>query len=152
MSADSLFANVISLAHFEDTNGSTTVTDVLGGTWAAMSGGPTISTAQYKWGASSARLTGAGTITGPSGVAAFGTQDLCIEMWARADAGAETTRCLFARGSGTTSLELWINGGGSLVVYGNNGALISVAGPASIVTADVQNHYALTRYGNVWTC
>ena len=152
MAADSLFANVTSLTHFEDTNGSTTVTDVLGGTWSAMSGGPTISTAQYKWSTSSARLTGAGTITGPTGVAAFGTQDLCIEMWARADAGAGTSRCLFARGSGTTSLELWINSGGSLVVYGNNSALISVAGPASIVTADVWNHYGLTRYGNVWTC
>lgn len=45
-----------------------------------------------------------------------------------------------------------LTAGGSLVVYGNNSALISVAGPASIVTADVWSHYALTRYGNVWTC
>lgn len=146
MAADALFGSVVTLLHLNGADASTTITDVKGGTWTAA-GGPTISTTTNKWGGASARLPDTGSITGPT--TAFGTSDFCIELWARADTGALTNRTLFSNGY-ATGFEIWINGGGSLVVAGLNGSLISVAGPANIVVANVWNHYALTRSGDVF--
>lgn len=55
--ADPYAANVVSLLHFNGTDGSTTFTDVLGKTWTA-NGNAQIDTAQSKFGPSSLLLTG----------------------------------------------------------------------------------------------
>ena len=150
MATDSLFASVTSLVHFDGTHGSTTITDFIGGTWTA-SGGPTISTTQSKWGGSSVRMTGAGTVTGPNPATAFGTNNFCMEFWAWADSGNIVSRSLYSTGTGAGQFELWINSNGALALYGDSGALSITGGTNNLVVADAWNHVALTRNGNVWT-
>ena len=84
---DAHFSNVTLLNHFDGTNGATTFTDQIAGvTWIRSgSGGPTLSSTQKKFGATSLSVAGGSTanyiyVTGNSGVT-FGTADFTIECW-----------------------------------------------------------------------
>lgn len=81
---DPYAANVVSLLHFNGTDGSTTFTDVLGKTWTA-SGNAQIDTAQNKFGGASGLFDGTGDfITTPvTSDFAYGTGDFTWEVWAR---------------------------------------------------------------------
>lgn len=80
---DPYWADVISLLHFQGSNGGTTFTDqVSGNTWSVASSGFTTSTAQFKFGTSSGNSNGSGTLSLPNNTKFnFGTSDFTIEFW-----------------------------------------------------------------------
>ncbi len=84
---DPYFANVVSLLHFNGTNGSTTFTDEKGKTWTA-NGSAALDTSDKKFGSASLYLSATGTpgnnIQSPTSADwAFGNGDFTIEMWAK---------------------------------------------------------------------
>jgi hypothetical protein len=81
------FSSVVSLLHFDGTNGSTTFTDQIGAAW-TVNTGPTISTAESKFGGASGSF-GSGSIQKNGGTSyAFGTGDFTLEMWLRRNTGS----------------------------------------------------------------
>lgn len=76
------FANVVSLLHFDGTDGSTTITDVIGKTW-TVQGNAHLDTEDKKFGSASLLLDGSGDgiSTGHSSDFDFGSGDFTIEMW-----------------------------------------------------------------------
>ena len=83
---DPYFANVISLLHFDGTDGSTTITDqVAGRVWAA-SGSTALSTTNPKFGSACLSVPDSGKATSNVDAAdAFGTGDFTVEFWIRPD-------------------------------------------------------------------
>lgn len=78
---DPLFGLVVALLHFQGSGGSTTFTDQKSNTWAAT-GNAQISTANFKWGASSLLLDGNNDgISSTASQLALGNGDYCIEFW-----------------------------------------------------------------------
>ena len=84
--ADPFYSYVISLMHFDGTNGSTTITDAKSVAWTAR-GGAAITTGQYKYGGASLLLDGTGDYvdTPDSSIWFMDMSNYCIEMWFRAN-------------------------------------------------------------------
>lgn len=116
---DPYWANVVSLLHFDGTNGSTTITDVTGALW--TSNGCSLSTAQVKFG--SAALAGNTTsdVHSNSNFSALGTGDFTIDCWLYSSVSSGTRGIADLRGSGATSNPvLYMNAG--VLTYFANGA------------------------------
>lgn len=80
---DPLFANVVSLLHFDGTNGSTTFTDQKGITWTA-NGNAQITTSQSLYGSGSGQFDGNNDyLTASHASLALGSGDFCIEIACR---------------------------------------------------------------------
>lgn len=80
LAGDPNWSSVVSLLHFNGTDGSTTITDQKGLTWTVTSNSR-LATAQSKFGTSSI-INSTGNILGPTSVGtAIGTGDYTIEMW-----------------------------------------------------------------------
>ena len=80
---DPYWANVVSLLHFDGSDGSTTFTDVTGKTW--LPNGTQIDTAQSQWGGASGLFDGSGDYITNNDFAAleFGSNDFTVEFWIR---------------------------------------------------------------------
>jgi hypothetical protein len=80
---DPFGANVLSLLHFDGTNGSTTFTDqVPGRTWGIGGGSPTISTAQSQFGGSSLNVPiSSSVVLSAPGIEWLMSGDFSIECW-----------------------------------------------------------------------
>lgn len=83
---DPFWANVISLLHFDGTDGSTVITDqVAGRSWAA-SGSTALSATNPKFGSACLLVPDSGKATSNVDAAdAFGTGDFTVEFWIRPD-------------------------------------------------------------------
>lgn len=135
---DPYFANVVSLLHFDGTNGSTTFTDVTGKTW-TPAGNAQISTAQSQFGGASGLFDGSGDdiSTGSASDWDFGTGDFTIELFARFS-NTGTNRVLFSRAGGWSLF----GSNASMVVYNGGSALITVT---SAITTNVWDFWTVQR-------
>jgi hypothetical protein len=99
------FANVSALLHFDGTNGSTTITDVIGGTWTAV-GGAAINTSQSVFGGASLFVSnGLNQSVKRTNSSAFdvGTGDWSIEFRWRYNGAPQTAARVFATRDGDTN-------------------------------------------------
>lgn len=111
---DPFIANVVSLLHFNGTNGSTTFTDQKGKTWTAT-GNAQISTSGSEMGGASLLLDGTGDYIETPDAADwdFGSGQFCIELLARF-AAAQTNAAFISQwnsATGTSGWALYISGG-----------------------------------------
>lgn len=122
---DPYFANVVSLLHFDGTNGSTTFTDQIGKTWTAT-GACALSTVQKKFGTASIEFSAVAEqrIDCTSTDFNFGTADFTVEAQFRP--GATSNRALFSFGSRlvyvAASNWAYYNGSGNQIVGGSPAA------------------------------
>ena len=135
-------SNYISLVHFEGTNASRNITDLVGNTW-TMNQYTSLSTTYMKFGLSSISFNGTSSIlrcTNPSSSLFFGTGNFTIDFWAYFNS-VSTTQTLIDIGGSTLGLQLnYITGTGWTVVIA--GTTYSFAGTT---TATTWHHIALTR-------
>lgn len=144
---DPLFANVISLLHFQGADGSTTFTDEIGNVWTAA-GNAQIDTANFKWGNSSGwfQLTTDWIETPDSATLRFGTDAFCVEGWFAPDSAG--TKNVYVKGINTTGgISLYVST--SELRFRCNGTSDIVHNPS--LTPDEFVHVAFTRSGSTRT-
>lgn len=149
-------SNIVSLTHFNGSDGSTTFTDETGKTWTAVNGA-TLDTAVTKFGSASLQLnpfTGSPDhATTPSHADfGFGTGDFQIECFFRWIAGGEGTNDVLVDFSDATnggySLKV-TTGGGGLLVWQRWTASYTEAFAVAVATGTIQDdglwHYARVK-------
>lgn len=145
--------SVVSLLHFEGTNGSTTFTDEVGNTWTPF-GNAQISTAQFQFGAASGLFDGTGDyLQTPSSTNFSANSDFTFECWIR-PATVSTLRTIVNKTpvSGTANeYQFYVSAAAklSIVVYSAGSVTISIVGSTSIVV-NTWNHVAFTKNGSTW--
>ena len=157
---DPYWANVLSLLHFDGTNGSTTIVDATGRTGWGVDGTASIRTANSKFGGSSGGSIAAhGRFWSPtSSDYALGTGDFTIEGWVMP---VGTLGDIYGRlvqfGPNSTNGGLWIvrdnttNPARILVqVYSGGYVTIFLTSSSSTLPTDVFTHIAMTRESGVW--
>lgn len=151
------FANVLSLLHFDGTNGSTVFTDqVSGNTWTASNA--TISTTQYLFGGASGLFTTGGSnscITMPTNASfQIGAANWTLEIscYLTSTVGANVARLFQTnQGDGYTGISLAVNPGNVLVLYmssSGTGWNFSNANIASLAN-NTWYRILVQRYGGV---
>lgn len=135
--------------HFNGTNGSTTITDVMGGSW-TCSGDTQISTAQSKFGGASLSSAAAGLVQGP-GFAIPAGMDFTIQGWiypvTLTGGGGLSTTLLDMRPASTNGpyITLAIHTAGDPFLAVNGTSQIST--PTGTISAGLWTHFAVTRSG-----
>lgn len=88
---DPFFANVVSLLHFDGTNGSTTFTDQIGKTWTSSNAAnANLSTTDPRFGSACLLLNNGHISTPDSADWHFGAGDFTIEAWVRPVSATQT--------------------------------------------------------------
>jgi hypothetical protein len=131
------------LLHFNDTDGSTTITDEMGHVWTAVNSAQ-IDTAQSIEGGSSLLLARATTDYVDSTHADYviGAGDFTIECWARWEGGdLSSNRCVVCWGDTNWALYTF---GGTLAVFDSVSSNVIIG---TNVSLDTWYHLALTREG-----
>lgn len=152
---DPNFSSVVSLLHFDGTNGSTTFTDVKGKTWTGQ-GNAQISTGRSKWGTASLLLDGTGDyLVGPSSADwQTGTNNFTVEGWVYITSNGDRPIASCAQASSGTA-----GGGWNFYATHTNGSakmrffdVVSSTGinGATVVTTNAWHHVAVTRSGNTF--
>lgn len=142
------FASVVSLLHFDGTNGSTTFTDQKGKAWTAY-GAAALTTSQKKFGTASLSLNGtdAGIQTPNSTDFDFGTGDFTAEAWVYLNSNT-SLGYIFNRGNGAGTnggFAMAVNASGQLLlVY--HGFAFQTAGATTLNTGQWY-HLAICRAG-----
>jgi hypothetical protein len=135
---DSFFGNVVSLLHFDGTNGSTTFTDEKGVTW-TPAGNAQLSTTNAKFGTACLLLDGTGDwLEATLAAFAFGTGDFTIEAWSRWDS-IVGNRFVFSWGGGWGAYSF----SNSWATF--NGATNLIVGGSAVINSYF--HVAVTRAG-----
>lgn len=149
---DPYFANVVSLLHFNGTDGSTTFTDVKGKTWTAA-GNAQIDTAQSKFGGASGLFDGSGDFisTPDSADFAFASDNFTIEGWFRFN--SVTASFILGQGTSTPSQLSWMLeiASGSKAkgrCFSTGDVEIGVCTGATTVVTNQWYHVAYVRSGN----
>lgn len=151
---DPNFADVVSLLHFDGTDGSTTFTDEKGRTWAA-SGDAQLDTSITKFGSAALLLDGTGDYiadSGPNSDWEFlhsGADDFTLEMWLYPS--SITTYhpvCMTADASASLGSSLYVDSGGIVgfdVCKGAGGGVYAarLASAASAISTGVWTHVAV---------
>ena len=138
-------SSLSALLHFDGANGSTTFTDqVSSNIWTPT--GAVISTAQSKFGGSSAYFNGSSHLTGPaSPLFGFGAGDYTFECWLYSTGGG-SDQCLFdTRSASNQGIGIYVvlsSYSGSPGVANNNAV---IAGGGSRVPLNTWTHYAVCR-------
>lgn len=153
---DQYFANVTLLLEFEGSNGSTTFTDLSNSakSTSSVSGTAQISTAQFKYGASSANFDGNGDyITYATSTDWDMTGDFTVEMFLRAvTLGRENCFLIREDGGGTAELLLRIDTSNAFDCFirtgSGGGTIIGRLQPASGFATNTWYHVAYVRSGN----
>lgn len=129
MACDQYFNSVVSLLHFDGSDGSTTFTDVKGKTWTA-NGNAQIDTAQSKFGGASGLFDGAGDyITTPdSADFAFGAGDFTVEFRLRPAAVGTTQQIIGQWISGGTAWHILLGPDGA-IGFNSNGVSVCNSSP-----------------------
>lgn len=145
---------VVSLLHFDGVDGSTTHTDVMGIPWTAW-GGPTITTAESKFGGACAYFDGSNDFlynsTNPPAFT-FGSGEFCIELWARfpTTTGFDAFHSKWLD-SGSNRSYIFGRNGTAIVFYvstAGTGTDYSVASATGVVTTNTWYHIAVSRQNN----
>lgn len=145
---DPYFASVTSLVHLDGADGSTTINDVISGTWSVDSPAA-LTTANKKFGTASLDLTGAGTPTiyKPSSLGNFGLRDFTIEFWVKSTANA-TYNTLFDKYSGSNDgFQVYFSLSGYLWLYAATEIMQATTLP---VNDGAWHAIAITRSGTTW--
>lgn len=140
---DPNFASVISLLHFNGTDGSTTITDQIAGRTWSVSGTTALSTTNPKFGSACLSVPNSGKAT--SNVAAgdaFGTGDFTVELWIRPTSWG--TDIIYDTRTAATEVRPSIYYTGGTLRYYVNGADRITGGSLS---TGVYAHIALARSG-----
>lgn len=146
--SDPYFANVVSLLHFDGTNGSTTLTDVKGKTWTAF-GNAALTTTGPKFGTASFGLDGTGDYaTCPSNADfAFGTADFCVEFWSYWSSAKAISHIDFRGGTANSPRILLYNNNAApytdLRLFVNNADRITA--PTGTLVVGAWQHIAIAR-------
>ena len=145
---DAYWNNVVSLLHFDGTDGSTSIVDAAGKTAWTANGTAKITTSNSKFGGSSLRLDGAGYLSAvtPSAVD-LGENDFTIECFANLSTTPSTAAALFATwvNSTTNKLRPLITSSMNLQLAAEN-ALVWQGGTVGSIGA--WQHIAITRSGS----
>ncbi len=130
--------NTVLAMHFDGANGSTTITDQKGKAATAY-GNAHISTAQSKFGGSSAYFDGTGDYISFASNSdfSFGTGDFTVEFW------LNCTRAGNVIDYASNTPNLYFDGSNNLVFYAGGASRISTSG----VVANTWQHIALCRSG-----
>jgi len=154
---DPYFGNVVLLCHFDGTNGATSFTDSSSkGHTVTASGGPTLTTAQQKFGTGSLQVSGAGQATSADSPDwDFGTGQFTVEAWVRSTHSIGGLETIVGRGNYGSTL-MWVllfQGAGNLGFYfaGSNGSFGAFATPTNTwlhVAADRDAAGTIRWYGN----
>lgn len=133
---DPHFSNVTGLWHFESTNGDTgpfvnsATASGHGGSLTRAGTGPSISTSQFQFGASSLRCITIGSSDNTANAYNFGTGDFTVEWWSRLDAisGANKVLVAFGNGSGADHTPIvYVDSSGIIRYYADGSAKITSA-------------------------
>lgn len=150
-------SNTILLCHFNDYNGSKIIVDDIGepiteGTrpalTATVAGNSQISTAQSKFGSSSALFDGTGdNIKFTSDTLRLATHDFTIEGWIRPVSVTGATRVFYDQRTTATQANplIYINTNAALIYYVSGAARITSAN--NIMSADTWYHVSVSRSG-----
>lgn len=145
-SIDPFWANVVSLLHFEDADGSGAITDVTGKTW-VNGGSGLISYAQQKFGAGSLVTGGGATAHQTCTDAAFtiGTNQFTMEGWFRRLGNAAISMIYDQRASLTNGLypALYHDASGNLHYFVNNAD--QIVGTGGNLPLSTWVHVAIAR-------
>lgn len=153
MAVDADFSKVSLLLHCDGANGSTTFTDSSSApkAQAVAASGVALSTAQSKFGGTSALFNGGYIFFGAIGDAALapGLQDFCIEAWCY-DMGGSSRRVLVgnsgANGGGDT-ITILLTAGNSFSVSVTADSVRYAIAPSTQTPLGVWYHLALVRVG-----
>lgn len=148
---DPQWANVVSLLHFDDSDGSTTFLDQIAGVSWTRAAGAEIDTAQSKFGGSSALFpagvsSGFGKITSNTGAGfTLGTGDFTLEGFLFLNAVKAGFRILLdGRPTSTNGLYPTIYVDANVMYYYVNGAA-RITGAGVVSLAGVWQHWAVCR-------
>lgn len=124
--SDPYFASVTALLPLDGANGSTTVTDVKGGSY-SLASGASLSTSTLKFGTASLNL-GSGYLMGPSAGCTFGGNDFTVEMWVNLPTTDGNAPVFFESrpGAGANGPYFYLDGNG---VYANANYIIGWKNP-----------------------
>jgi len=156
---DPLFAQVVALLHFNGADGSTTFTDEIGNTWAAI-GDAKIITAQSQYGGASLNCDGTNDgIICTNAAFAPGTGDFCVEKWVRrvgdTAVGGASAGVLFDMRTAEPSVQMAILATGSTSSPARspqffvNGSARIFGGSNILTNAGAFQHLALDRHSGV---
>lgn len=146
IASDPYFANNVFLLPLTGSDGSTTITDIMGGTWTAF-GDAQIDTGDTDFPGGSLQLDGAGDYIKSGTIAglAVGTGPFTLDGWIKLDS-TTTNKYYFDTASGNRTVLS--NTGGRLVYYdpalGISGQLYN-NGPTAASIVGTRGHVAITR-------
>lgn len=146
---DPNFASVTSLIHFDAADGTTTFTDQKGFNWTRTGIDLTISTADFKFGGSSARyLFATSYLSTPSATKfAFGSSAFTIECWIKPNSSSfGNSPNLFSTRGGGSGITFRLNTSGQLEFFWGEGN-DAITG-TTVVSTSAFSHVALTRSSN----
>lgn len=141
--SDPYFASVISLLHFDGSDGSTTITDVIGTKSWTASGVAQLDTSQSVFGGSSLQVVGGNgkILSGSDAGDQLGTGDFTIEFWYLAGTLSGTDIIFDTRASAAAVAPAIYTTGSSLRFFTNNADRIT----AGTLSTGVWYHIALSR-------
>ena len=151
---DPNWASVRSLLHFEAANGTTALTDLTGKVWDRLgSGTREISTAQFKFGSSSLRISGVGVYNGyrenvSSNIWDSAAGGFTWEFFFRADS-LTGTQALSSNEGASAGYDSTINLSSSGISLTSGGSLNIAAGGS--VSANAWHHVAVEKSGTAVT-
>lgn len=139
---DQYFDYNTTLMHFEGANGGTTFTDTINNA-ITVTGTPTTSTTQFKYGTSSLSLNGSSYVSIPN--VAFGANAFTVEGWFY-PTSLPTNLNFFGQDNGSGSnpkLVLYMSVG----VYAVDGGSLGTISTSTNVVANIWTHIAIVRQG-----
>lgn len=142
VSIDPFFGSVSNLLHMDGANGGTSITDVMGNN-VTLTGSPTTSTTQAKFGTASLSLNGSSHITVPN--VPFAANAFTIEGWFY-PTSLPTNMNFFGQDNGSGSVPkilLYVNVGLYVLECGSLGTISTNVGPV----ANQWTHIAIVRQG-----
>lgn len=149
--ADPYWSSVRLLLQMQGTNGSTTFTDSSADARTVTAvGNAQISTARFKWGASSGLFDGNGDRISVTLAAPIGTDDFCCEGWfyiSEFSGGGSNNAGIFCAGNASlaSGMNLYVTPSGDLGFYGNP---VNITGSGAPITTGAWHHIAATKAGS----
>lgn len=151
---DPNFSSVVSLLHFDGSNGSTTFTDQKGKSWSAT-GGAALSTARQKWGTASLLCDGAGDFISSASNSDFNiTQsgDFTVELWLNlTDKDNSDGNAILCVGAASGYWQLLIRSNVFQInIRNSSGGAFSDLIASTTLVNDTWEHFAWVRSGTTY--
>ena len=150
---DPYWANVVSLLHFNGTDGSTTFTDETGVVWTG-SGNAQLDTDQKKFGSASLGLDGSGDyLTTPDSADFEASGDMTVEAWVY-PGNSGSLRSIIGKKPASTPFSAWAfskvaNNQIQVAAWDGSGLVVNATGTTAL-SVGVWYHVAFSRSGPVW--